>query len=257
MLIVSDCMMVPVRSDISVRTAPELKDHIEELMNGGCHRIILDMDKVGYIDSAGIALILSLSRKMRAMGGLLTLVNVSEMVNHILSVGCLAPFIPCLAKQSSKAAVPALPVGSKPSKRLTVRIEPDTLQDARERLREFLEVLPLSSSELYDIILAAGEAMGNCVLHTDSGIGYLTCALYPDRLVMEAVDSGPGFEIAPDVYPVVTLEHGRGIKIMRLLCDDVEIKKKPVGHGTIVRLVKMLQQGAEPLEKGMFEILSA
>ena len=56
---------------------------------------------------------------------------------------------------------------------------------------------------------------------------------------------------------VVTLEHGRGIKIMRLLCDDVEIKKKPVGHGTIVRLVKMLQQGAEPLEKGMFEILSA
>ncbi len=257
MLIISDCMLVPVQGNLDVVTAPALKGHLLELVDGGCKRIVLDMEKADYVDSTGLASILTVVRAARSRGGSLTLVNVSERVMHALGVGCLLPFVPCSARRRPLGPVPPLPPGASPLRRLTLRIMPENLEMARDCLRELLEGLPLEESEVFDMTLAAGEAMGNCVLHPPQGTGFLTVAVYPDRLVMEAVDNGPGFEIGDDEEPVVTLEHGRGIKIMRLLCDSVEIHAKPFGHGTVVRLVKLFGRPLNPLEEGLRMIMSA
>lgn len=257
MLIISDCMLVPVQGNLDVVTAPPLKSHLLELVDGGCKRIVLDMERADFIDSSGMAALLTVVRAARARGGSLTLVNASERVMHALSVGCLLPFVPCSAKRRALGPVPPLSAASTPLKRLTLRIMPENLEMARDRLRELFEGLPLDESEVFDMTLAAGEAMGNCVLHTPQGTGFLTVAVYQDRLVMEAVDNGPGFEIGEDEEPVVTLEHGRGIKIMRLLCDSVEIHAKPFGHGTVVRLVKLFGRSVNSLDAELRPILSA
>ena len=80
--------------------------------------------------------------------------------------------------------------------------------------------------------------------------------VYPDRVVVEVTDCGEGFEpagegCAGEVGDAgATLERGRGIKLMRMLADSVEIGPKTSGEGTVVRLVKLItpmsrQKGGE------------
>ncbi|MDJ1121321.1 anti-sigma factor antagonist [Olsenella sp. YH-ols2217] len=254
MLIVSDCMLVPVRSDLDLTTAPVLRQHLDRIVEGGCKRVILDMDGVEYVDSTGMAMILAESRAMRNRGGLLSLANVSENTMRALSIGCLTSFIPCTQKPEAVGAVAPLKPGVTPKRRLTIKIDAGNLEASRARLRELLVMLPLTDEEVFDMTLAAGEAMGNCVLHTPEACGFLTFAVFDDRLVIEAVDNGPGFSIASDEEPVPTLEHGRGIKIMRLLCDKVDIFRKPTGNGTVARMTKLFSsRGFGPVEEESWE----
>ena len=65
---------------------------------------------------------------------------------------------------------------------------------------------------------------------------------YRDRVVIEVCDSGEGFEIAPDEEPDESEERGRGIRLMRLLVDSVEVRRRIDARGTMVRLVKLLDR---------------
>lgn len=256
-MIISDCMLVPMVGDVDITTAPGLRHHLDRLIAGGCKRIILDMDKVRYVDSTGMALILAASKALRRQGGLLSLINVDEGVMHGFVIGRLCDFIPCAPVVVPQGNVVPLAPGTTPKWRLTIRIVKETLGAARDRLTEMLESLPLEEDQVLDLVLAAGEAMGNCVTHTPEGTGFMTVAAYPDRVVIETVDDGPGFSLAADEEPQTTLLHGRGIKIMRLLCDSVDIQKRPGGHGTIARLVKLFDGPSRPAERLFTQALSA
>ncbi len=239
MLIISDGMRVPVAGDIDVASIPALRRHLERIINGGCSRVILDLEHVNYVDSSGVAMILTLGRQLRRSGGMLTLVNVSQPVARTFTILQLSSFIPMKARSGVTPPLVPLSRGAIPRWSLSLRISADSLSAARHRLEEMLVTLPLTSEEIFDVTLAAGEAMGNAVLHTPSGVGSMLVTAYDDRVIIETVDDGEGFEIAPDEEPVTTYEHGRGIKMMRLLVDAVDISKKRTGHGTVARLTKV------------------
>ena len=66
---------------------------------------------------------------------------------------------------------------------------------------------------------------------------------YNDRVVVEVTDCGSGFEADDSTsFDDPCDERGRGIKLMRLLADSVSILKRPSTMGTIVRLVKLLDE---------------
>jgi anti-anti-sigma factor len=244
MLIIPDCMLVPVEGDIDIATVPALRHHLDKLIDGGCQRIILDMAQTTYIDSTGMALILTTSRSLRSRGGLLSLSNVTQPVMHSLAISRLCDFIPCTQARPVHGDVIPLPSDSMPVSRVTVPVRRDRLAEARKRLTQVLDTLPFSSEEVFDTVLAAGEAMGNAVDHTDGANVFMTICVYSDRVVVEVTDTGAGFELADDEDVPTYLERGRGIKIARMLADKVEIRRRSVGHGTIVTLTKMFKQAA-------------
>ena len=67
----------------------------------------------------------------------------------------------------------------------------------------------------------------------------MTMCAYPDRVVIEVGDEGTGFQIAPDEEVTPTEERGRGIRLMRMLVDGVEVRRREGGPGTVVRLIKL------------------
>ena len=72
--------LVPVEGDLDVTTAPAVRRRIDRLVSGGCRRVLLNLADTGHVDSAGLGLILTELRRMRGLGGLLSLVNVSDQV---------------------------------------------------------------------------------------------------------------------------------------------------------------------------------
>mgnify|MGYP002951588165 CR=1 FL=1 len=120
-----------------------------------------------------------------------------------------------------------------------------TLMLSIERVAELLESLPLRRDERYDVALALGEALGNAYDHA-GGVGcVLTVQAYGDRVVLEVLDRGAGYSIDGASEPVASEERGRGIKLMRMLVDNVEVARRTDGAGTRVRMVKLFGSALE------------
>ena len=98
---------------------------------------------------------------------------------------------------------------------------------------------------LADLKLALTEACSNSVRHAydegREGVVQVNYRLAPDRIEVEVVDDGTGFD--PDVLARAQQEldeGGLGIAIIRALTDEVDIGAKPGGRGSRLRFTKFL-----------------
>lgn len=234
---------VSVDGDLDVRSAPKVRELVDELIDSGCRRVVLNMANASYADSAGFGMILREMRRMRQVGGLISLTNVADRVYRALVVMRMADLVP-VTRAGDSTEVPELPANTLPEWRTTFRVDKDKLDCARNRLQRMIAELPLSDDDLFDMNLASGEAVGNAVDHTCADGVLVTVAAYADRVVVDVADCGEGFlpggcGCAGEPEGDSFAERGRGIKLMRLLADSVTIGPKTSGAGTVVRLVKM------------------
>ncbi len=234
--------LVNVNGDLDVTTVSSVRQRIDALVAQGCRRIFLNMAGATRVDSAGMGLILSELRRMRRLGGLLSLSNVSPAVYLMLCRMRMVDYL-LVSRVDVRCEVNELDPSVLPRRRTTFRVDAEALGGARDRVSELLGSLPLTPDEVFDMTLASGEAVGNAVDHTCEGGVLVTVAAYADRVVVDVADCGCGF--VPDQEACGAdernpwAERGRGIRLMRLLADSVTISSKSAGQGTVVRLVKL------------------
>ena len=174
-------------SDLDVTTVPRVRRAIDDAVDGGCLRIILNMAGASYVDSAGMGLIVSELKHLRSLGGLLSLTNVSERVFRSLEIMRMVDQMPIsVAGREIAELDPSVP----PLWRTTLRVREDGLAAARGRVEELLGTVGFSPDDLYDMCLAVGEALGNAVDHTCEGGILATVSAYPDRAIVEVTDCG-------------------------------------------------------------------
>ena len=235
-----DIALIPIETDLDVTTVDSLRSIINSLIDDGCRRIILNMTGATYVDSAGMAMLLAEIRRMRARHGLISLTNVSDQVLALLKRARLVDFVP-VSSAASRERANELDPSIQPLWRTVVPVRSDDLSGTRATIKRLLEQVPLSSDELFDAVLATGEAVGNAVDHTDGKGAVVTVTGYPDRAIIEVSDTGPGFDPSKVLERKVDVqaERGRGIRLMNLLADSLTISHKPSGPGMLVRIVKL------------------
>jgi serine/threonine-protein kinase RsbW len=100
-----------------------------------------------------------------------------------------------------------------------------------------------------DLKLALTEAVSNSVRHAYGPAGdgsvEVVYELHPDRLGIEVVDDGEGFDPEADPEPGVAVgeelsEGGLGIAIIRSIADEFELRSSPGVRGSTLRFVKRL-----------------
>jgi serine/threonine-protein kinase RsbW len=132
--------------------------------------------------------------------------------------------------------------------RLTIPAKPEYITLGRLALTGIarLRPEPLRQEVLGDLKLALTEACTNSVRHAyagGDGTVEILYELHDDKLVVEVVDEGEGFE--PPAEPSSALaeeelsEGGLGIAIIEALADEFEIRERPQG-GSFLRFVKHL-----------------
>ena len=70
--------MVRVEGQLIVGNRQELKQKVLDSLEGGTRRFVIDFTKTGYIDSSGLGVLVSLSKKVREQGGELRLAGLNE-----------------------------------------------------------------------------------------------------------------------------------------------------------------------------------
>jgi serine/threonine-protein kinase RsbW len=130
--------------------------------------------------------------------------------------------------------------------RLTIPAKAEYISLSRLALAGLSRVREFSDETLADLKLALTEAVSNSVRHAygPNGDGSVDVRyeLHPDRLTIEVVDDGEGFD--PDEGPSVEGEElsegGLGIAIIRSIADEFEIRSSPGARGSTLRFVKRL-----------------
>ena len=87
-----DVVMLDIAGEIDLYNAPEIKDIISKLIEEQKYNVIINLEKVSYIDSSGIgALISSLSNLKKYQGGL-KIINVYASVRKVFELTKLTSF---------------------------------------------------------------------------------------------------------------------------------------------------------------------
>ena len=83
---VADHTVVQVGGEIDVYTAPQLRQRLHDLVEGGTKHIVVDLRGVEFLDSHGLGVLLGALKQLRAQGGNLVLVCVKESVLRVFRV---------------------------------------------------------------------------------------------------------------------------------------------------------------------------
>ena len=128
--------------------------------------------------------------------------------------------------------------------RLTIPAKPEYITLCRLALTGLSRLRPLPDETLADLKLALTEACSNSVRHAYAGREgsvEILYELHEDRLVIEVLDEGEGFDADDTGQEAEELsEGGLGIAIIRAISDEFEVGERSGGTGSRIRFVKVL-----------------
>ena len=91
---VGDFTVVEVAGEIDVYTAPKLRECLVELVNSGRHNLVVDMERVEFLDSTGLGVLVGGLKRVRAHDGSLRLVCTQERILKIFRITGLTKVFP-------------------------------------------------------------------------------------------------------------------------------------------------------------------
>jgi anti-sigma B factor antagonist len=78
--------VLAVAGEIDVATAPSLRARLVELVGQGKVKLIVDLEKVDFLDSTGLGVLISVVKRVRSEAGDLALVCTREQILTVLEI---------------------------------------------------------------------------------------------------------------------------------------------------------------------------
>ena len=99
-----DVCIVSLEGEVDVYTASQLKDVLVETIEGGCAKVVVDLDAVSFIDSSGLGVLVGALRRAKERSGSVRLVCVRENVLKIFRITGLDKVFPIFASVGEASA---------------------------------------------------------------------------------------------------------------------------------------------------------
>ncbi|NLK62232.1 MAG: STAS domain-containing protein [Fusobacteria bacterium] len=89
---VTKIKIVTVEGELEMFTSIKLKKYIDDIVDSGTNRIILDFYAMNYINSLGLGILTEILKKIKQNGGILVFINLSSEVKKIFEITKLVKF---------------------------------------------------------------------------------------------------------------------------------------------------------------------
>ena len=124
---------------------------------------------------------------------------------------------------------------------MNMSVNPDFVSVIRLTLSGVASRIGISLDDIEDMKVCVSEACTNAIKHSKKDEFQVKFYVYPDRLTIEVLDDGIGYDVdslaSPDLKNPKT--SGLGIFIIKTLMDEVEIKSCDK-CGTIIKMTKLV-----------------
>lgn len=94
--------VVTVEGQLIVANRQELKQAIQEALDAGSRRFVLDFSDTAYIDSSGLGALVSINKRVREVGGELRLAGLNEDLRSLFALTKLDTLF-AIAESASEA----------------------------------------------------------------------------------------------------------------------------------------------------------
>ena len=124
---------------------------------------------------------------------------------------------------------------------MNMSVNPDFVSVIRLTLSGVASRIGFSLDDIEDMKVCVSEACTNAIKHSKKDEFQVKFYVYPDRLTIEVLDDGIGYDVdslaSPDLKNPKT--SGLGIFIIKTLMDEVEIKSCDK-CGTIIKMTNLV-----------------
>lgn len=72
-----------IEGEINISSSPQLKKEMEKVSNP---KLVINLGKVGYVDSSGLATLVEILKKTRSKGGAMYLTHLSDKVRSLFEI---------------------------------------------------------------------------------------------------------------------------------------------------------------------------
>lgn len=90
----ADVCVLALSGEVDVYAAPRLKQELVSAIEDGCANVIVDMERVSFIDSSGLGVLVSALRRARERDGTVRIVCTRENVLKIFRITGLDKVFP-------------------------------------------------------------------------------------------------------------------------------------------------------------------
>lgn len=99
-----DIVILDIQGEIDLYNAPEIKDAINNLIEKQSCRVIVNLEKVSYIDSSGIGALISSLANLKKNAGGMKILKVSGSVRKVFELTKLTSFFDIFDDESEALA---------------------------------------------------------------------------------------------------------------------------------------------------------
>ena len=100
--------IVHVGGEVDVATCPQLRDVLAELVDQSIYHLVVDLEKVSFLDSSGIGVLVGVYRRIREHGGSLRLTGPRPAVRRVLELTKVTTLLPIHGTVEEATAVEPL-----------------------------------------------------------------------------------------------------------------------------------------------------
>ena len=97
-------MICRVDGDIDINCSPDLKKVFDKLISQKTPKIVIEMTRVVYVDSSGLATLVGILKNMRSYGGKMRLAGMSPKVKSLFEITKLDKLFEIMASEEEAIA---------------------------------------------------------------------------------------------------------------------------------------------------------
>lgn len=97
-------LVLALAGKLDAVTTPQFEVKIREVIDGGAQRLVIDLDQLDYISSAGLRGLLLMSKLLKAKGGQACVANIKGNVRSVFEMSAFATILPVRDSRASAIA---------------------------------------------------------------------------------------------------------------------------------------------------------
>lgn len=90
-----------IEGEIDINSSPSIKKSFDKLLSSKTPKIVVNLSKVTYVDSSGLATLVEILKNMRSYGGRLRLTNLSPKIRSLFEITKLEKLFEIMADEET------------------------------------------------------------------------------------------------------------------------------------------------------------
>ena len=101
---VNEVSVLSFEGNLDTNTAPQAQEQIDQLIDGGSSKILINFHELNYISSAGLRVLLATAKKLKSTSGDLKICGLNQTVQEVFDISGFSSILSVVATEEDALA---------------------------------------------------------------------------------------------------------------------------------------------------------